>query len=182
MTQPGSYNLRPLKRFITGLNEKGEAVFLPNVDDNLPIRPLEQLPLENTKEVAKVALGYVTTDFPVQLDDYKDLVSYEDILANGLKDIALRNGIVFRILEFPPAATSPMHYTQSIDFGVVLEGSVIAGLDSGETRVMRRGDSCIQRATNHDWKNASQTEWARMLFVLCDAEGGLPKDTQPSGH
>ena len=182
MAQPEPYNLRPLKRFITGLNAHGKAVFLHNIDDNLPIRTLEQLPLENTKELAKVALGYVTTDFPVQLDESKDLKSYEDILTNGLKGIALKNGIVFRILEFPPAATSPLHYTQSIDFGFVLEGSVIAGLDSGETRVMRRGDSCVQRATNHDWKNASQTEWARMLFILCDAEGGLPRDAKPSYH
>jgi len=26
-----------------------------------------------------------------------------------------------------------------------------------------------QRATQHAWKNASKTEWARMLFVLQDS-------------
>ena len=35
---------------------------------------------------------------------------------------------------------------------------------------MRRGDTAVQRATMHAWKNVSKTEWARMLFVLQDCE------------
>ena len=63
-----------------------------------------------------------------------------------------------------------MHVTPSLDYGVVLEGVVKAGLDSGEEQVLERGDCVVQRATNHMWTNGSETEWARMLFVLCDAE------------
>lgn len=155
MAQAESYNLRPLKRFVTGLNPSGKAVFLLNIDDNLPIKTLDQLPLQNTKESAKLAVGYTTTEFPVQLDEFKDLKSYEDILARGLRGITLKNGIILRFLEFSSGVTLLMHYTLSIAFGVALEGSVITGLDSGETRIMRRGGTCIQKATNHDWKNAS---------------------------
>lgn len=43
-------------------------------------------------------------------------------------------------------------------------------LDDGSTTVMTRGDVAVQRATKHTWKNASETEWARMMFVLQDCE------------
>jgi len=43
-------------------------------------------------------------------------------------------------------------------------------LDSGETRLLKRGDITVQRATNHAWRNPSQTTWARMLYVLQEAQ------------
>ena len=70
----------------------------------------------------------------------------------------------------PPAALSPMHRTVSLDYGIVLEGEVYLELDSGEKRLMRRGDISIQRGTNHAWRNLSSTEWARMLYVLQESE------------
>ena len=35
---------------------------------------------------------------------------------------------------------------------------------------MNRGDLMVMRAAPHEWRNTSQTEWARVLFVLLDAE------------
>lgn len=166
----GSYNLRPLKRFVTGLDPNGKAVFLKQVDDDLPLQELDQLPLEGTSEAAKVGLAYATNEFPAKLTDEQDLRTYEKFLTTP-PGIAIKNGTIIRILEFPPGSHSPMHRTQSLDYGVVLEGSVKGGLDSGEFQILHRGDIMIQRATNHDWSNASETEWARMLFVLCDCEG-----------
>ena len=46
-----------------------------------------------------------------------------------------------------------MHRTVSLDYGVVLEGEVELVLDSGETRLMKRGDVSVQRGTNHAWRN-----------------------------
>lgn len=64
-----------------------------------------------------------------------------------------------------------MHRTESIDYGVVLEGSLELLLDSGETRIMNRGDVCVQRATMHAWKNVTENGgWARMIFVLVSSE------------
>lgn len=63
-----------------------------------------------------------------------------------------------------------MHRTQSLDYGVVTEGSVVVMFDSGEERLMHRGDVCVQRATMHAWRNPSETEWARMMFSLQDAK------------
>ncbi len=63
-----------------------------------------------------------------------------------------------------------MHRTQSLDYGIVLEGSIIMVLDDGEEHLLRRGDVAIQRATMHGWKNPSKTDWCRMAFVLMAAE------------
>jgi len=63
-----------------------------------------------------------------------------------------------------------MHKTASIDYGVVLEGTIELVLDSGETKVMTRGDVCVQRATMHAWRNVTEGDgWGRMLFVLVTA-------------
>lgn len=64
-----------------------------------------------------------------------------------------------------------MHRTESIDYGVVLEGELELLLDSGEKRIMKRGDVCVQRATMHAWKNVTENAgWARMMFVLVTSE------------
>ena len=59
-----------------------------------------------------------------------------------------------------------MHRTQSIDYGIVIEGEMTLVLEAGETR-LRRGDVVIQRGTNHAWANRSGRP-CRMLFVLID--------------
>lgn len=165
-----SYNLRPLKRSITGHDANGKAIFLDQIDDSLPLRNLELLPFEGSSVPAKAALAYATNDFPAKLQNEQDLRTYEEYLKTP-PGVSIKQGTVVRILDFPPGAHSPMHKTQSLDYAVCLEGSVRAGLDSGEGKVLQRGDMIIQRATNHDWANTSDTEWARMLFVLTDAEG-----------
>ena len=60
----------------------------------------------------------------------------------------------------------------SIDYGIVLEGEFLLTLDSGESRLMRRGDVSVQRATAHKWKNVTGggTEPGRMLYVLLDCK------------
>ena len=76
-------------------------------------------------------------------------------------------GTVLRIVDMPPGATSPMHRTVSLDYGVVLDGEVELILDNGESRLMKRGDLSIQRGTIHAWKNVSgEGIWARMLYIL----------------
>ena len=78
---------------------------------------------------------------------------------------------MLRMVDVPPGATSPMHRTVSLDYGVVLEGEVELILDNGESRLLKRGDMAIQRGTIHAWKNVSgEGIWARMLYVLqeCD--------------
>lgn len=59
-----------------------------------------------------------------------------------------------------------MHRTESIDYGVVLDGELTLVLDEGEVP-LRHGDVVVQRGTNHAWANRSGKS-CRMLFVLVD--------------
>ena len=59
-----------------------------------------------------------------------------------------------------------MHRTESIDYGVVIEGEMTLVLDDGEA-LLRPGSVVIQRGTNHAWANRSGKP-CRMLFVLID--------------
>lgn len=63
-----------------------------------------------------------------------------------------------------------MHRTQSLDFGIVVEGEIEMVLDGGSVTHLQRGDVAVQRATMHAWKNPSRTEWTRMIFVLQDCK------------
>ena len=48
-----------------------------------------------------------------------------------------------------PGSTSPMHRTVSLDYGCVIEGEVECVLDSGEVKLLKRGDVCVQRGESH---------------------------------
>jgi quercetin dioxygenase-like cupin family protein len=61
-----------------------------------------------------------------------------------------------------------MHRTQTLDYGIVLEGELTLVLDRGETTV-RAGDIIIQRGTNHAWANRSDKN-CRVAFVLIDGQ------------
>lgn len=59
------------------------------------------------------------------------------------------------------------HKTDSIDYGIVLEGEIWLMLDSGEC-LLQAGDVAIQRGTSHAWANRSDRP-CRMAFVLIGA-------------
>lgn len=61
-----------------------------------------------------------------------------------------------------------MHRTETIDYGIVLEGELVLIMDEGETTV-RAGDIVIQRGTNHGWSNRSDRN-CRIAFILIDGE------------
>ncbi|WP_209717183.1 cupin domain-containing protein [Duganella sp. 1411] len=68
------------------------------------------------------------------------------------------------------AADSPhplMHRTESVDYGVVIEGEMTLVLDDSQV-LLKPGSVVIQRGTNHAWANRSDRP-CRMLFVLVDA-------------
>ena len=61
-----------------------------------------------------------------------------------------------------------MHRTETIDYGIVIEGELVLIVDEGETTV-RAGDIVIQRGTNHGWANRSDRN-CRIVFVLIDGK------------
>ena len=59
-----------------------------------------------------------------------------------------------------------MHRTESVDYGVVMEGELTLVLDDSEV-LLKPGSVVVQRGTNHAWANRSGKP-CRMLFVLVD--------------
>lgn len=145
--------------FITGHDAAGKAVVHSS-------RPVKWERFDNDDLVMSVAY---TTSFPADLNSDADLAAHD---ARLTKELGLVNtgGTVLRFVDFAPSYQCMMHRTQSIDYGIVIEGSIVSILDSGEETLMRRGDVMVQRATMHAWRNASETEWARMIFCLQDCK------------
>jgi len=77
------------------------------------------------------------------------------------------NGVMVRFTEMAPGAESPMHRTETVDVGVVLEGETWLLLDDGSETRVGPGDAVVQRGTMHAWANRSDGP-VRMLFVLID--------------
>lgn len=59
-----------------------------------------------------------------------------------------------------------MHRTESVDYGIVIEGEVTLVLDASEVQ-LKAGSVVVQRGTNHAWANRSG-KTCRMLFILVD--------------
>jgi len=59
-----------------------------------------------------------------------------------------------------------MHRTESVDYGIVIEGELMLVLDDSEV-LLKPGSVVVQRGTNHAWANRSGKP-CRMLFVLVD--------------
>lgn len=82
------------------------------------------------------------------------------------------NGTKIRVNEFRPGhinahgLQSPIHRTESVDYGIVLEGEIVLVLDDSEV-TLKAGDIVVQRGTDHAWVNRAETT-ARVAFILVD--------------
>jgi quercetin dioxygenase-like cupin family protein len=140
------------RRVVTGHDENGVSVFL---SDGAP-------PIVRTAPDG--ALFYEiwgTAGAPAPIS-----AAEPDPTGGALTVPPAPRGTKIRINEFPPGVVSPTHRTQSVDYGIVLEGEVVLVLDAEET-VLRAGDVVVQRGTDHRWENRGERV-ARVAFILVD--------------
>ena len=165
-------NIRPLNRYITTHDSSGKAIFSNALSEDMPVQRIG--------DGADFSLAYTSSHFPAQLTNDTDISEYDKYLSSP-PGITISTGTVCRVVDMQPGSLSPMHRTVSLDYGVVLEGEVELVLDSGETRLLKRGDVAVQRGTNHAWRNVTpdvmdpvsdekKPQWARMLYVLSPAQ------------
>ncbi|MCJ1431657.1 hypothetical protein MMC27_001012 [Xylographa pallens] len=181
--------LPPPSRLITTHNSDALAVFHPS-SSLTPWQP-------TAPHVGMNVLYTTTTPTPSFTHD-------ADLHAHAALDLATvplvgPHGSTCRVVDVGPLTVSTnketgkeaaplMHRTQSLDYGIVVSGEVDLILDSGETRTMRQGDVVVQRGTMHAWRNKSETEWCRIVFVMMASEeivvGGkvLPEDLSGGGQ
>lgn len=62
-----------------------------------------------------------------------------------------------------------MHRTDTVDYGIVLDGEIDIELDDGQIRKVGTHDIVVQNGTRHAWRNPS-TKPATVLFVLVGAK------------
>jgi mannose-6-phosphate isomerase-like protein (cupin superfamily) len=60
------------------------------------------------------------------------------------------------------------HRTDTIDYGVLLEGELTLVLDEGENTRLKAGDVVVQMGTRHAWRNTGNSP-ARVMFVMVGA-------------
>ncbi|KEF62410.1 uncharacterized protein A1O9_00382 [Exophiala aquamarina CBS 119918] len=159
------YDLPSPKRHITTHTNDGKSCFYTETSPEVLRQPIT--------DVVDFYLMYTTSNFPAELDNEDDIAKYRTFLEGPKPGLINKGGSVLRICDFAPvgdAEAQPMHRTISIDYGIVTAGEMECWLDSGEKRSLKVGDIVIQRLTNHAWKNPSRDKWARMVFILQEAQ------------
>ncbi|QKX54426.1 uncharacterized protein TRUGW13939_01512 [Talaromyces rugulosus] len=194
--QPSTNPFPPSSRIIsTHDSTTGRAVF-SDISEKPPIgcSPCSVPGSESSRNVRL----YSTNTFPVSGLSPPSDVTAEENANRDLKaylyelehpsppDGSNLSHTLCRIFEIPPEDEGRMHRTISFDYGVVLDGAIEWELDSGEKRIMRKGDVSIQRGTAHAWKNVTPIEenngWARMFFVILSSEKITIKEGRELGH
>ncbi|KAJ6260527.1 hypothetical protein Dda_4753 [Drechslerella dactyloides] len=148
---------------ITTHNPDGTAAIHPSSG------PLAFTPIALAGQPCEMRAVYTTHTLPLVLDDDDDIKRHEAWIAAGTSRTP-ESGSLTVYYRFPPGAEIVMHRTESLDFGVVIDGEVELLLPGGETRLQRRGDVVIQRETMHRWRNPSLDKEALILFIAMSAK------------
>ena len=156
----GDLSRRRVRRIVTGHNAKGKAVIA--ADEEIHGTGLA----EDAGRTDAVFFGvWATHEMPVDLSD-EAMSRQRDSSTTTI--VGSGAGSVLRIGVLAPGTRSPMHRTESLDYGICLEGECVMELDSGEAVTVRAGDVVVQRGTNHVWHNRSTTA-CRFAWILLDA-------------
>ena len=140
------------RRIVTGHDASGRSVVLSDA------------PTPRTLDIGTAAFHelWITDRMPVPI-----AATEPEPTARPVRTSPPADGVTVRFTEMAPGAESPMHRTESLDVGVVLEGETCLLLDDGSETRMGPGDVVVQRATNPAWANRADGP-VRMMFVLID--------------
>jgi len=141
-----------VRRVITGHDASGKAV--------VKIDEVAQHMFQG-RPGATVCNVWTTEGFPVNNDGDDDA---------GLRKAGttIKNGTIFRILEFAPGLAPRNHRTDSIDYIVCMSGEIDMELDD-TTVHLEAGDVMVQRGTIHNWINRG-TEPCVLAVILIAAK------------
>lgn len=80
--------------------------------------------------------------------------------------IADMNEAMPGMMGYMDRADPGMHTTDTIDFEIVLEGTVVLELDDGAKVTLQPGDSVVQNGTRHRWSNPGTTLARLAVFMV----------------
>jgi quercetin dioxygenase-like cupin family protein len=151
---------RATRRIVTGHAPDGRAILLS--DDRIAAGGLAE---DAGRTDAFFFPMWATHEMPV---DLTDAVLERQAQGKEQTIVGTGHGTVLRIGVMAPGSRSPMHRTESLDYGICLSGECDMELDGGDTVTVRAGDVVIQRGTNHVWHNRSEHP-CRFAWILVDA-------------
>jgi quercetin dioxygenase-like cupin family protein len=102
-----------------------------------------------------------------------------------LVPLADTKGPSCRIIDLPPSEGGWFHRTLSLDYAVILSGTVGFLTDGGEEKLLNAHDVIVCRGTNHAWVNRGK-DLARVFAVVIPSlpivtENGIRLDKTPAG-
>lgn len=146
--------LPAFRRIVTGHDSNGTAC-VKSQDEIVP----EVIPSGD----AAFALAWTTSTFPV------DHANDQDGAPSG-EGLTQAGGTLVRYVDMLPGKSSPMHRTNSLDYGIILTGRLELHLEDGSITPLAPGDIVVQRGTNHKWVNPDPDTICRVAFILIDAK------------
>ncbi|KAF7318768.1 Cupin-2 domain-containing protein [Mycena chlorophos] len=150
-----------VRRVVTGHNPAGQATILE--DALQPATSWGGFDTANPKYDLHYT-GRVPALVDSELSSKDGYGRWVDEMKAHSSDVYAKEGALFRVSDFAPGSTTPVHRTESLDYGIVAKGSIVLVLEDGKQVTLGEGDTIIQRATMHSWRNESG-EWARIYFV-----------------
>ena len=150
------------RRVVTGHTPEGKSTVL--FDSTLPLAEPAKgkgSDAEVDRHGAASSVTWTTEGFPSDNNGSSD---------EGLRKAptALEDGSVLRLVQYAPGVTPRHHRTNSVDYAIVLAGSIDLELDT-ETARLNTGDVLVQRGTIHNWIN-NGTEPCLMAYILLGAK------------
>jgi quercetin dioxygenase-like cupin family protein len=141
------------RRIVTGHDDAGRAI----IESDETFRT-ELIPSGD----AAFSLVWTSPTVPVDNNDPVDGRTRE-------AGLTLHGGSVIRVVDMLPGRASPMHRTNSLDYGIVVSGEVELELEDGVKTTIGPGSIVVQRGTIHAWRNPSASVPCRIVFVLTEA-------------
>jgi mannose-6-phosphate isomerase-like protein (cupin superfamily) len=183
-THPNPMKPRAVRRVVTGHDPTGKAVVAAD-------GPSEDVYIIEAARVA-IADMWQLSSVPTHVGAWE---KRDPAVPMAIGPVS--GGVNFRVLQFDPlpadavidaptvfadmgsadahvaqARHPAMHRTDTVDFGIVISGTITLLLDEDDVS-LSAGDIVIQRGTNHAWENRSG-EPCSMAVIVVDATHGDP--------
>ncbi|KAJ3552873.1 hypothetical protein NP233_g12774 [Leucocoprinus birnbaumii] len=81
-------------------------------------------------------------------------------------------GTNFFIQDFAPEAVVPMHCSHTVDYFLMISGTMISVTEQGDEFIAKAGDVVVRQGNMHGWRNPGP-EWARWVAVILDANPAI---------
>jgi mannose-6-phosphate isomerase-like protein (cupin superfamily) len=173
--------MEEIRRVITGIDEQGRSAFVSDEivpakvpptlggnrvfdlfgSDSIPTVPNDGKPEVGLRFFPQGPEGYRYILFTMPPES--EVVVPDDPEAAWEETERLTPGMGDAVSD-----ASGMHYTATVDLEFIVKGEVTLTLDTGESKVLKAGDSLIQCGANHSWANKG-TETCAILLTFIGA-------------